>query len=336
MPKFALYVLILITASLPFVVSWYRSGFNKESTPSRDVSISIDNIRGNEKAGERPSAPNMQKIDKTIEKFAVNFENYNISHDDLRALLEYLCCKRLLTEKQIAEAEEIFMNALLPNIPFALFSDEWVKFFNDAARGDYDTYYRDFDLEVFNMLKKDMNIASVGCGPGRNLWFFAKAVGDDGKVYAVDIDTNVDLFINLIRCKRYILYEQEFPQIVFVNNPYNDMRFYGEERIIDDESLDLIHMEDLHVIDDFFGSLRDPDYLPREERMVMRYEFIKSAASSLKQGGKIYIRETHRGDCFTVADRVKQGLDKFGLSEVRREKGLGKQKQVQVQVFEKR
>ena len=73
--------------------------------------------------------------------------------------------------------------------------NEWNEYliFNNPNRKEWEK--TDKMCEFFN-IKPGERVADIGCGSGFFTWFFSKSVGDDGKVYATELNKNAIKYVD--------------------------------------------------------------------------------------------------------------------------------------------
>lgn len=128
-------------------------------------------------------------------------------------------------------------------------------------------------------------IADLGSGGGYFTYRFAEAVGESGKVYALDVDKSLLTYIE------GQAQERNLPQIVTVHAPEDGLG-------IPDASVDMIFLSNV------FHHLPDPT------------QYFRGAGSALRTGGRLVIVE-FRGDRFprghaTTPGEIRSQLEAAG------------------------
>jgi len=236
--------------------------------------------------------------------------HFEITNSDFSKIKKLVFEKSDLTQKEIQEIREIINKNIVkfPNRRFI--SERWAKRIENV-----DTYYdiepHLFDRTMLKYIKKGDRMATVGCGQARNIFFFSDKIGKTGTIYAVDIDPNIKLFIELrkIRKKRM---GKDYSNIIILINQFSDMKkdTLGKQ-IIKNNSLDVIHMEQLHIIDTI---VREEIKLSKREMEDMK-KFLDNAIIALKPGGILFIYEGNRIDN-RIAHKVRKLLAAYNLKQI--------------------
>jgi len=170
------------------------------------------------------------------------------------------------------------------------------------------------DIEPY--LCQNYTVAEVGCGGCRNIPRFSNMVGNNGKVFATDIDKNVGYFIELLK-KSNINEKSVMDNVIFVQNRFDNIstEIESNQKMIADGSVDTIIMENVHMIDAFSKNV----FSGKEKKDAE--EFIISLYSALKPGGVVIIIEGHRIEQFPaktnfVAELVRNEMQKRGFKEI--------------------
>lgn len=270
----------------------------------------------NKKITEEPETDMEKKI---VLVSAAHQKNFNLDRKNLTAVLKGLCMYDKLSPGEVKESEEAFLKGLPERLRYTMPEEGWLYCYRAAARGDNDDLIGKgnglFTEWTDSMIEPYMDVASVGCGSGPNIFRIAGITGNTGKVYAVDIDGGTIYFINLIKLRRLILYDRHYPQVIALQNKFEDVRFNVEgKQVIEDESLDLILLQQMHLPDNVFTSSK---VFSKDELDKMK-KLIESLVKSLRKDGRIVIIEGNMERPLENMDKVKEGMDKLGMREIER------------------
>lgn len=121
-------------------------------------------------------------------------------------------------------------------------------------------------IENNKYIKKGTVVADIGCGAGDYLFFFADRVGDEGKVYGVDIDPFCLDFLKKVRKSK------EYKNITLIRNKPDDA-------MLPPDSIDFAYLKGVAPF--CLGSVSEH---PQETR-----RFTRSIYKGLRKNGMLYI-----------------------------------------------
>lgn len=248
----------------------YNALLNHDAELMKKTARGYDEIKGKERIGDEYTAlewfcdmytaPEDEK-NRILDDALCRKYYHFFADNDYDRMKTYLRNKYNLSEPLSEEEISGTMETKDPSIKFGVLN-EWMEYltFNNPNR--YMWEKTDEMLEYLD-IREGETVADIGCGGGYFSWYFSKAVGENGCVYATEINSDALSYVEALNeeCKTQII-----PKVAALNDTG-----------LDENSVDTM----------FMCSMYHAVYIASIE--FVKDDFIKSVKKSIKPGGRLYV-----------------------------------------------